>query len=430
MLQLVSTAPAAAGPTTTFSARERAAGVALAALALFAMAAIAMPFGNWGDWGAEARPAAGALVADQFGHFLHVAPAYGASLLLRAPFMLATSLWHGGDNAIFRASAVPCLAAAGALGLWLSGRMRAKRSSIIACLLTGLACFANPLLFPALRTGHPEEILGAALAVGAVLCALDDRPTWAGVLLGMAVANKEWAVLATGPVLVALPRARLRTMLVAGATGGALMAPFLLGSSGSFAHATSSVGLATGSIFQPWQWWWFLGSTVHPAAGVAFDPAMVSRGAPPWLGGLGHTVPVAIMFPLTGLYAWQRRGAGRRAGHDALLLLSLVLALRCVLDPWDISYYALPFLFALTAWEVLGARRVPLVSLLGTFAAWLILMETGNTALYLPVNTQALIFILVSVPGVLALALRLYAPALARRVVPAVPSPEPVPAAA
>ena len=114
----------------------------------------------------------------------------------------------------------------------------------------------------------------------------------------------------------------------------------------------------------------------------------------------------------------------------SLLLLSLVLALRCVLDPWDISYYALPFLFALTTWEVLGARRLPVVSLLATFATWFIFMETGNTALYLPANTQALIFTLVSVPGVLALALTLYAPALARRLIPAIPATDPVPTAA
>jgi len=48
------------------------------------------------------------------------------------------------------------------------------------------------------------------LCTAAVLCALNDRPTWAAVLLGLAIPNKEWAVLAVGPVLVALPRARVR----------------------------------------------------------------------------------------------------------------------------------------------------------------------------------------------------------------------------
>jgi hypothetical protein len=428
MLEPATTTSASAGNATPFSPRENAIRVALAALALFAIAAISMRTGNWGDWGVEARPAADALVAGHLGLFLHLAPSYGGSLILRAPFMLVTALWHGGENALFRASAVPCLAAAGALGLWLSGRMRAHGAPAVACLLVGLIYVANPILFPALKTGHPEEILGAALCVAAVLCALNDRPTWAGVLLGLAMANKEWAVLAAGPVLMALPRARVRAMLVAGATAAAVMAPLLLGSSGGFASATTSAGLSTGSIFQPWQWWWFFGTTIHPLPGVHFDPAAIYRGAPTWLGGLGHTVPVAIMLPLTALYAWQRRRAPRRGRRDALLLLALLLALRCVLDPWDISYYSLPFLFALAAWEALGARRLPLVSLLATFAAWLILMETGNTALYLPANTQALVFILVSVPGVLALAVGLYAPGVARLVAPRVAAAEPLPA--
>jgi hypothetical protein len=250
------------------------------------------------------------------------------------------------------------------------------------------------------------------------------------VLLGLAIGNKEWAVLATGPVLVALPRARVRSMLVAGATAAALMAPLMLGSSGGFANAAASSGLNTGTIFQPWQWWWFFGSTVHPAAGVHFNPAAIYRSAPTWLGGLGHTVPVGLMLPLTVLYVWRRRGQARPAPRDALLLLALLLAVRCVLDPWDISYYSLPLLFALAAWEATGPRRVPLVPLIATFAAWLIFMETGNTALYLPVNTQALVFMLVSVPGVLAMALRLYAPGLARRLVPSVSVAEPVAATA
>jgi hypothetical protein len=414
MLEPATNITATAGRPTSFSPREKAFGVALAAGALFVMAWIAMRPGNWGDWQVEARPAVDALVAGHVGRFLQLAPTYGGSLIMRAPLVLITTLWHGGEDAIFRASAVPCLAAAGALGLWLSARMRAKGASTVACLLTLLLCVANPLIFPALKTGHPEEILGAALCAAAVLCALDDRPMWAGVLLGLAIANKEWAVIAAGPVLVALPRARVRAMLVSGVTAGALMAPFILGSSGGFVGATTSAGLNAGPIFQPWQWWWFFGSHVHPAKGVHYNAAEIYRSAPLWIGRFGHTVPVAIVAPLTALYAWLRRGASRRRPHDALLLLALVLALRCVLDPWDISYYSLPCLFAIVSWESLGARRLPVASLTATFAAWVTLIETGGSALNLAVNIQALVFILASVPLVLALAVAVFAPGTAR----------------
>ena len=69
-------------------------------------------------------------------------------------------------------------------------------------------CAANPITLRALDIGHPEELLGAVLCAGAVLAALRGRATLAGVLLGLAMANKAWAVLAIGPVLLALPERR------------------------------------------------------------------------------------------------------------------------------------------------------------------------------------------------------------------------------
>jgi len=66
---------------------------------------------------------------------------------------------------------------------------------------------------------------------------------------------------------------------------------------------------------------------------------------------------------------------------------------------------------------------------MATFGVWFTTVATGNGGLDLPSDTQGLLFMLVSVPGVLAIAMRLYAPALALRMVPSVPAPEPIPAA-
>jgi hypothetical protein len=280
-----------------------------------------------------------------------------------------------------------------------------------------LLCVANPLIFPALRVGHPEEILGAVLCTAAVVCALDDRPLWAGILLGLAVANKEWAVLSAGPLLLALPRARVRAVIASGVTAGAVMAPLLLATSGGFANTTSAVGTSTGGIFMPWQWWYFFGSHFHPAATLHYNLAHLYRKPPTWLGGLGHILPVALMPPLTALYAWLRRGA-RERHQDVLLLLTLVFALRCVLDPWDISYYALPFVFALTAWDGLDAPRVPYMAVMGTLTAWFILVRTGASGLFLSSDLQALVFMLVTIPAIPAIALRVFAPDVAPRLVP------------
>jgi hypothetical protein len=297
--------------------------------------------------------------------------------------------------------------------------MRATGASTWARALALMLCVANPLTLPALELGHPEELLGAVLCVAAVLCAMHDRPIWAGVLLGLAIPNKEWAVLAVGPVLVALPRGRIQALLTTGAVAGAVVAPLLIGASGGSVGQATATGLSTGSIFQPWQLWWFLGSHGHVVKGLYGAVKVGYRTPPSWMGSLGHTLPIAIMPPLCALYGWLRRGVARRPPNVALLLLALLLALRCVLDPWDTSYYSLPFLLSLLTWETLSYDRIPVVSLAATLAAWLIFEQASNLPVTLSADTQALVFAIVSVPAVIALSVAVYAPGvrqlLARR---------------
>jgi len=404
--------------------RPVALDAALAAVALVVLGWLKLHPGL--DWREEAQPAVHALLAGHVHSFLTLAPIYGASLVLRAPFLLATKLSHSGDLAVYRASAIPCLMATGALAVWLSAQMRVKGSSTVARVLVLLVCAANPLIMWALKWGHPEELLSAAFCVAAVLCALRERSIAAAVLLGLAIANKEWAVLATGPVLVALPRARIRTLLIAGGVAAALMAPFMLATAG-FTGQVKAVGTGTGTIFHPWQIWWFFGSFPHPHPGLfVFDPNFVYRLPPSWLGGLGHSLVVVLMPVLTALYGLVRHPRAGRARQDALLLLALLLALRCMLDPWDISYYWLPFLFALLAWEVVSTRRAPMMSLVATaVAAW-------TLQNHFAFDTQAAVFLVVSVPSLLALAVAVYAPDAGRRILAvsrrvAAP-PEPAPA--
>jgi len=94
------------------------------------------------------------------------------------------------------------------------GRLAAERgaSQAVQGIVTGLAVI-NPVTFRALHWGHPEELLTAALCVGAVLAALRNRQIVAAVLLGLALASKQWAVLAVLPVLLA---AEDRQLLIGG----------------------------------------------------------------------------------------------------------------------------------------------------------------------------------------------------------------------
>ena len=358
----------------------------------------AMPHIVWRDWVSEARPAVDALLAGHVSDFFALAPAYGGSLILRAPFMLAAGLGHGGNLTVYVAGALPCLGTAAVLATWLDSELRRRRVAVLARTVATLICVANPLTISALELGHPEEILGAVLCVAAVVCALRDRPVWAGILLGLAIANKEWGILAAGPVLVALPRWRVRALIIACGAAGALMAPLLLARSGGVAGQVDAAALPTGFIFHPWQLWWFLGS-VH-RDGIRLPPA--------WISTIAHPLIVAIMVPLTALFAWVRRTRVSPRPTDPLLLLVLLLLLRCVLDPWDIAYYALPALLSLLAWEVLTYPRAPVLALCGLLGAWVTFEFTAGPAVDLSLDAQALVFTAAATAALVALVLNLY----------------------
>jgi hypothetical protein len=91
-----------------------------------------------------------------------------------------------------------------------------------------------------------------------------------------------------------------------------------------------------------------------------------------------------------------------------LLLLALVFLLRCVLDPWNMSYYALPFLFALLAWEVHARGGLPRLTLLGTLLTWVTC--DWLHAFDVSPDVQSLVYVGWSVPFALAIAWRLIDP--------------------
>jgi alpha-1,6-mannosyltransferase len=394
--------------------REHAVAAPAAGVAILVFAWWGLNGWAWNDYNTEARPAFDALVNGHLLQFLQLAPAYGGSLLMRAPFVLVPRLWGGGELAIYRAAAAPCLLASAVLGVWLLARMRRLGRARGAMALALFLCVANPITVRALQDGHPEEVLGAVLCVAAVLVAMSGRPVWSGVLLSLAIANKEWALLATGPVLLALPDRRPRALISAVAVAAAFTAPFLLAGSGGFATAVKSAAVSANSpIFQPWQVWWFLGSHGHIVRDIYGAIKVGYRTPPGWLGTVAHPLIVAMTVPLTLLSAWLRRHGGRRPANDALLLLMLLLLMRCVLDPWDTSYYSLPLLFALVVWETLTFTRPPLLALAASFAAWFAFRWTQH---HMSADMQALTFLAVAIPAMITVAAALYMPGLSARI--------------
>jgi hypothetical protein len=382
--------------------RGRLGSVAVVAAAL-AFSLVAVWLRTWptsvNDFGREALAAYAALTHGHPLRFLALAPAYGGSLELRSPFALLAAGLGGGDDAVYRLSAVPCLAAAALLGAWLARRAGTRAAAVAVLAVAAL----NPLSYRALMIGHPEELLGAALCVAAVLAAMRARAGWAGLLLGLAIANKQWAVLAAGPVLIGLPDRRGLAMLLAGAVAAAFLLPLALAAGGGVAGATGRLSVNdAGSLFNPPQLWWFLG---HPGAWIPAMSGQIPRGyrmPPDWLQGRAHFLVVLSALPLTELARRHPRGV-----QQPLLLLALLMLLRCALDPWDVVYYPLPFVLALLAWEVCSGRSLPVLAVAATAAAWLVFELLPD---HVDVDTQAIAFALIVVPALAVLARGVYGP--------------------
>lgn len=374
--------------------RRLIAATAVAVTAALAVGLIGLLTPAFTDYEVEAEPSFSALRAGDLDTFFRLLPSYGGSLVLRAPFVLLGDLWGGGALTAFRMAAVPALAAGVALGLVLFRTMRGGGAWLVLLLAA-----ANPITVRALEVGHPEELLGAVLCVAAVLAALRERPALAGVLLGLAVANKAWAVLAIGPVLLALGAGRWRATGVAAVVAALILAPIAL-----LAGRTGAPQGITGAIFHPQQVWWFFGA--HGEAVQSFSGLRPGyRVAPDWLNGISHPLIVLLAVPLSAV--WWR---GRHDRRDALGLLVLLMLLRCVLDPWDSVYYALPFLLALLAWDALDRQRVPWATLTATLLVW---VSFELAPQILAPDGQAVAYLGWAVPACALVALRLFAPARA-----------------
>jgi hypothetical protein len=351
------------------------------------------------DYSSEAALPLAALLHGHILKFLQTAPSYGPSLELRAPFALIASLANGSKLLIYRYSALPCLLALAALGAWIATRLRAAGRSRLTAALTLAVCFVNPLTYYAMKIGHPEEVLGAVLCVVAVVAALRGHVNWAGILLGLAIANKEWALVAIGPVLLALPAKRIHTLIAAGVTG-LLLAPIAIASSNVKAASSRITVNDGGTIFYPQQIWWFLGTPGHWVPAMRHQLLYGFRLPPSWLQGRAHLLIVWIGLPLTWVAA--RRRVPR---ENALALLALLLLLRCMLDPWDLIYYPLPFAIALLSWETLVRGRAPIGAAVVSAAAWAI-FEYGPA--HLSANQVALSFLIPSVCALAAITFTVY----------------------
>jgi hypothetical protein len=362
-----------------------------------------------GDYPRDAGPTIRALLDADFGAVIANQPLMGSlSVLARLPFAAAAELAGGGDLLVYQLGSIPCVAAAGMLGLAIARWMERRGASRAACIATVVFSMVNPLTREALVLGHPEELLGGALCVGAVLAALRGHSARAGLLLGLALATKQWALIAVLPVLAAVPAQRLRVVVVAGAVAAALTLPLIAGNLSGFSQTTQQAAWGGQSV-DPWNVLWPLAESEDRLISIGdADRVVTVRVLPLWLAHLMHPLIVVLALPLTAAWWFSRR----RTPDDALALLALLFLLRSLLDPVNNAYYHVPFLLSLTAWEGLVRRGLPLVSMLCSATIYYTLYKAGWTG---DLALQNALYLAATLPAAAWLTVTLYAPRRASR---------------
>jgi hypothetical protein len=378
---------------------RRFAALALVLLGAVYVAWLGFGVQTTGDYPRLFASSMNALLGGHVAAFFQLLPEDGAggSVLLRAPAALAGKLLAGGQLAIFRFGALESVLAVGALGLWLARGMRAAgRPSIARAAVIGL-CVIVPALLDAIFFGHPEEPLGAALCVSAVLLAGADRPALAGVALGLAIINKPWGVLAIAPVFLAAPRGRVLIASVAGGIAGAWFATAYLVAPAHFTHSLSALS----SVAHSQELWW-------PLAHLSAPPGVTpSYYLPDFV--TAHARELVVLLAAGLSLPLARRP--ERTTDNCLALLALVFLLRGMLDPNDHVYYHVPFVIALVAWEA-RTRGAPVLALLATGLLWLVFHTISGVA---GLSLQFVAYMAVTMPFVAVLlppALGLFRPAL------------------
>lgn len=342
-------------------------------LALLVLAANGSELGDYTKGVAEnnSAPAIAALSRGDLAEAMAVQPAMGwVSLLWRAPFAALA----GGDHLwAYRLGTLACLLVVVALATTVGVlARRGGRGAVYVGLVVALLV-ATPPALSALHYGHPEELLGGALAVLAVIAGMRGRPWLAAVLLGLAIGNKHWALVVAAPVLLAVaPHYRLRVLLLGGAVAALFIVPGALGDPARYAAVQESLS-STQRVYPESVWF---------PVSVDF-PIRVELGAGEVTELLTYRLPFGLRRGIASMLTLLIAAAAfvvlarrRAAPVSPLALLALLFALRCALDPMNLGYYATPALLAFIAWEALDGPpgRLPSLSVAVTgayCAVWL-----------------------------------------------------------
>ena len=361
-------------------------------------------FRDHNDFHLELWPAYQALYAGHLRAFVSLSPSYIGAVVWRAPFALVAMALGAGWRVTYFVTAVPCLIAVPLFGVWFSSRsgLAPARRQQIVVLFCAFAV-ANPVLWYAGILGHPEELVGTVLALAAVVFAAEKHIVVAVVLVALAVLNKPGLVEIV-PVVVAARRAWYSSVLLAlGVVGSGFYALYNLTSvfAGLHLPASLSNGAITGGAgFYPFQLFWSFGMNSYVVIHEhALFPLLSVGLVALWLLRRNN-----VLRP-------QRTQDSRR---EALWLAALLLLVRTALEPWDNTYYNIPFVLCLLC---LDGDGVPIMAIAASLGV--LLLVPTNRILSVSPTVEATLYALVVIPVLCALLWRTLGP---RRAIPATAS--------
>jgi hypothetical protein len=345
---------------------------ALILVALLISVRAALTNAEVGDYPVDARPAIEDLLHGRWHAFGAAHPAMGVlSLLVRAPFAAIAYLGHPSELNIYRWGAVPCVLSVAVLALWLARIARRRGTGVVGQWAIVLVAILNPLVTDSLSLGHPEELLTASLCVGALVAATERRSLLSAVLLGLALACKQWSVVVILPVLFAIERHRLRAFAEALGLAILVTLPEMLVAPGTFLHNQISLAHSQQTTPSVWSWMWPLAPNVSKHVVVeGHTVTVVAHRVPLSIGHAVHAVMVFTDFLVAAIVA-RVRGLPLRT-NDAFALMTLVLLLRCTLDGQSNVYYHAPLFLSLLAWDAVRGERLPIRGLATAGIAYLL----------------------------------------------------------
>jgi hypothetical protein len=191
---------------------------------------------------------------------------------------------------------------------------------------------------------HPQDLVTMGCVLLAVACAVRSRWALVGVLLGLAFASQQFALLAIAPLLVVVPSNRRLSLLASTVlTIGIVDGPFILLSSGR-ALRISFFGSSRLTIF---------GSSRFHAAGGTVLFATHLHGAGVFV--IARVLPVLVAFAIA---YWATRQLGPRILEleTLLSLIATALCMRLVFEENLFGYYFMAVAVCLICIDALRSR--------------------------------------------------------------------------